>query len=958
MKQSALIIFIFFCSVLKSQTANIDFEATPVGTYTSANAVSGWTVSSQVNTSSVCNTSTVWTPGSPEFSIVSTPIAAFPVIGNILQSPLGGNKVARLNNSTANGSVTKLSRTYSVTSSHSLLKYAFAGVWEDGNHYFCDQTSFILQAQDQSGNTIACLTTSLAPGSGNSTSNMSFSTTLSTAWITWNNWQVKFLDLSQFVNTVITIEILSNDCSYGDHFGTLFFDADFPYVPPPVNYCGGLNPLKITAPGPDYNFNLFPNNYLWYATSGPYTVGIPQAYSYTLQTTSYPNGNIYTLINYFGGCSSAYIYSISPTSVNIGTILSTPSCINGGSGTATVIGIGSGGGYIYSWINSTNSVVSTNSILANVPSGNYSLNIMAAGSASSTCGTSSAVVIIGSGTIAPTTLLQPFCGIQAFLTAPQGSNYQWYHQTSTITGTAGGTAQSFTVNPAQSTDTYMIGYDAPTGCRDSIDFILVAATPGSLSISSGSLYCYGATGSSASLSITNPASPGPNSYYISSIGNTPSYTAAPGLSQNFTASNLTAGGTYSVTAFDGFCPYSSVYTLPSRQFSYNITPSSPTLCSGNSQAFSVTALQSNFSSSYTYSWSPSTFLFNNGFSTTLITPTTNMGSISALVYTVDVTSSTGSCVVTKTVAITVANLATPIVNTVPLLCENSPAFTVVANPSWGFYSNNNAITYDGVITPSLALPGVHTFSYITAIGPCSTQTAANFTIAALPSLSVASSSTLCMGKTITLIANGANTYLWNNISSGAVFTNTPNSNVVYTVSGTSSITNCSNEITFPVTIISNPTLSIAGQTLICAGDETKLTAIGANTFTWSTLSNSLNILISPTITTTYTLEGTSTAGCYDSEILIVTVDQCNGFIENIRPNPVSVYPNPSSNKLLIETQKEIKISIYDAAGKLILDERSINENYNLDVSNYAKGLYFLRVSDSKISQTIKFIKTD
>src|SRR5882762_9951880 len=107
-KISSFLVFIF-SHYLSAQTTNIDFESTPVGAYTSSNAINGWTISSQSNTSGVCNTSTVWTPGSPEFSIVSTPIAAFPVIGNILQSPLGGSNIARLNNSTADGSVTKLS---------------------------------------------------------------------------------------------------------------------------------------------------------------------------------------------------------------------------------------------------------------------------------------------------------------------------------------------------------------------------------------------------------------------------------------------------------------------------------------------------------------------------------------------------------------------------------------------------------------------------------------------------------------------------------------------------------------------------------------------------------------------------------------------------------------------------------------------------------------------------------
>ena len=97
----------FFCQSTFTCN-NVDFEQTSPGTYTSANAVAGWTVSSQSPTS--CITSSVWAPGSPEFSVVATPIFGFPYLGNIMHSPLGGTVVARLNNNNANSNITKISK--------------------------------------------------------------------------------------------------------------------------------------------------------------------------------------------------------------------------------------------------------------------------------------------------------------------------------------------------------------------------------------------------------------------------------------------------------------------------------------------------------------------------------------------------------------------------------------------------------------------------------------------------------------------------------------------------------------------------------------------------------------------------------------------------------------------------------------------------------------------------------
>lgn len=54
-----------------------------------------------------------------------------------------------------------------------------------------------------------------------------------------------------------------------------------------------------------------------------------------------------------------------------------------------------------------------------------------------------------------------------------------------------------------------------------------------------------------------------------------------------------------------------------------------------------------------------------------------------------------------------------------------------------------------------------------------------------------------------------------------------------------------------------PTMSISGTSNICAGNSASLTASGASTYTWSTGSNSVNIVTTPSATATYTLYGAS-----------------------------------------------------------------------------------------------------
>ena len=66
---------------------------------------------------------------------------------------------------------------------------------------------------------------------------------------------------------------------------------------------------------------------------------------------------------------------------------------------------------------------------------------------------------------------------------------------------------------------------------------------------------------------------------------------------------------------------------------------------------------------------------------------------------------------------------------------------------------------------------------------------------------------------------------------------------------------------------------------------------------------------------------------------------------------LTVYPNPTTNELNIIAQNDIqadaKLVICDVQGKIILEENknihSGNNAWNINVSNYPKGLYFVKL---------------
>lgn len=86
-----------------------------------------------------------------------------------------------------------------------------------------------------------------------------------------------------------------------------------------------------------------------------------------------------------------------------------------------------------------------------------------------------------------------------------------------------------------------------------------------------------------------------------------------------------------------------------------------------------------------------------------------------------------------------------------------------------------------------------------------------------------------------------------------------------------------------------------------------------------------------------------------------------GVKDIIDVSSVSIYPNPTSNKLEIELQNIslslAQVSIIDISGQ-VLSRQNINVSgkNEIDVSELSTGLYFLMVQDEEESWVRKFVK--
>jgi gliding motility-associated-like protein len=133
---------------------------------------------------------------------------------------------------------------------------------------------------------------------------------------------------------------------------------------------------------------------------------------------------------------------------------------------------------------------------------------------------------------------------------------------------------------------------------------------------------------------------------------------------------------------------------------------------------------------------------------------------------------------------------------------------------------------------------------------------------------------ICPGQNVTITAIGVPgwSYTWTpNIMSTPFYTAVVSPSTTTTYSVLASAGWCIPAFD-TITIYVTPNIvAVPADPVICIGQTTTLTASGAATYTWSTGANTNSIAVSPTVSTIYTVSGTSTNNCVSQVTIMVTV---------------------------------------------------------------------------------------
>jgi hypothetical protein len=145
-------------------------------------------------------------------------------------------------------------------------------------------------------------------------------------------------------------------------------------------------------------------------------------------------------------------------------------------------------------------------------------------------------------------------------------------------------------------------------------------------------------------------------------------------------------------------------------------------------------------------------------------------------------------------------------------------------------------------------------------------------VGAVVNASMSNSLGICPGGSVTLSASNVPTYTWSTGPSNTSIVVSPTTTTSYTVAGTNTLGCISNAV---LTVSINPLpaiTAVSNKTLYCVGENAVLTASGALTYTWNNAATGSTTNVNPTSTIVYTVTGTSTAGCINTQTVTANVD--------------------------------------------------------------------------------------
>jgi ligand-binding sensor domain-containing protein len=382
------------------------------------------------------------------------------------------------------------------------------------------------------------------------------------------------------------------------------------------------------------------------------------------------------------------------------------------------------------------------------------------------------------------------------------------------------------------------------------------------------------------------------------------------------------------------------------------------ICAGES--VDLSALASGGNGSYTYQWTSNPVGFDS-----IISNPTDIPTITTT-YTIEIDD--GDSTKTDSVIVIVNPLPAVDLGQDTTICYNQ-SVTLDATESGCTYLWSGGGSVDSVFTVVGSDVGVGTADYsvtVTNIYGCQDIDTITVTIAPNPVADAGPDISICYGECTVLTASGAGvggSYFWNTTETTSSITVCPTTTSNYIVTTTNEY-ECTDVDYVVVTVNPLPVVDLGQDTAILISQSVLLDAMGVGyTYSWSDSSTNSTLTVNGSDisdSADYSVTVTNVYGCQSVDTITISIiDNIEDITDNVN---INVFPNPSKgifNISISGLNNNFDLTIFNIQGQIILKEKlnNVSAKYNkqLDVSDYPKGIYFLKFINKDIIQFKKIV---
>lgn len=231
------------------------------------------------------------------------------------------------------------------------------------------------------------------------------------------------------------------------------------------------------------------------------------------------------------------------------------------------------------------------------------------------------------------------------------------------------------------------------------------------------------------------------------------------------------------------------------------------------------------------------------------------------------------------------------------------------------------------------------------------------------------SSNICVGDSIVLIASGTNFYEWYDDRGYLITENDtlivyPQINTTYEVLGYDNyggVNSAKNE----VIVNSLPDFDL-GNDINITEEESITLDVGEtySSYLWNNGATSKSITVSGDEygigTHEFYVTATNSNSCSSSDTVHVTVSEVTGILElAFESSKVKIFPVPVQSNLNIEfseMNKNVYLNLFDVKGQLLTSNEIKSNLTQLNVSDLPTGVYLIKLINERDSETIRIIK--